>query len=341
MNCKDVKNLISPYIDGELSGSSADEVKMHIDACPDCRQTYAEYLQISSLFKVMGKNITPAPEGFKDSVMQRIIENQKVVSLPLGRRLSRSWKQITATAAAVAVLAFSGFNFLLPATVQLADNNKPGTVVTIPKNNPDTPSVDPGETNDPVNPDVSSDPSVPDVSHNNNDDSLGADNTGNSNSDTKPGIQNNSTPVFLSKDQQTLSTTMVKISTGDCPTPYEKAVAIAGESGAKTESLGQQVTNDITYSLIKITVNRKSAPALINKLTNIGSIVSQEENLTDISTAYTDAQNEYLNLIAQYSYEKDPVEKAKLEQKINNTANQLGEFKQQAEQATIVLWLEE
>lgn len=340
MNCKDVKNLISPYIDGELSGSSTDEVKLHIDACPDCRQTYAEYLQISSLFKVMGKNITPAPEGFKDSVMERIMENQKVVSLPLGRRLSRSWKQIAATAAAVAVLAFSGFNFILPAAVQLADNNKPGTVVTIPQDNQNA-ATDPGEANDPLNSGVPSDPDVP-IDSNNTGDTPGANNPGSTNPDSTPGTQNDSTPVFLSKDQQTLSTIMVKISTGDfCPNPYEKAIAIAGDCGAKTESLGQQVTNDINYSLIKITVNRKSAPALINKLANIGSIISQEENLTDISTAYTDAQKEYWNLIGQYSYEKDPVEKAKLEQKINNTANQLGEFKQQAEQTTIVLWLEE
>lgn len=339
MNCKDVISLISPYIDGELNGSSADEVKMHIEACPGCRQTYVEYLQISSLFKAVGKNITPAPDGFKDSVMQRLMENQKVVSLPLGRRLSRSWKQIAASAAAVAILAFSGFNYLLPAAVQLAENNKPGTVITEPQDKQNT--ADPGDKISNPGSDTTSSDAV---------DPAGSDTSEtprtnipeNITSDTTPGTQSDSTPVLLSPEQQSISRIMVKISTGDfCPNPYEKAIAIAEDCGAKYESLGQQVTNDTTYRLIEMTTSRKSAPALINKLANLGSIVSQEEDLTDISTAYTDAYNEYLNLVTQYSYEKDPVEKAKLEQKINNIANQLGEFKQQAEQATIVVWLEE
>ena len=41
MNCEKALELISAELDGELTQQERAELQAHLDACPDCRETYA------------------------------------------------------------------------------------------------------------------------------------------------------------------------------------------------------------------------------------------------------------------------------------------------------------
>ncbi len=93
MNCKEAKQFISPYMDGELSDVMTEELLFHLEECANCRQLYGEIAQISQLLSSAGQVITPAPEGFKDSVIQRISEKPGSRLATILARLSRRWKK--------------------------------------------------------------------------------------------------------------------------------------------------------------------------------------------------------------------------------------------------------
>lgn len=46
MDCREIKKLMSEYIDGELRGDTASEVRAHIAACGGCRETYESLTRI-------------------------------------------------------------------------------------------------------------------------------------------------------------------------------------------------------------------------------------------------------------------------------------------------------
>jgi len=340
MNCKEVKNLISPYMDGELSDSFVHELRAHLEACENCRQIYNEMFQISNLFKSTGKEIMRAPDGFKDSVMQQLTEQQGRNKLLIFNRLPKSWKQAATGAAAVVLLAFASFTYALPPIMQMADNGKSPETIVDTENNPNTADII----------DISPDP---EVDGNNNPISTEPNSSDSNQADPVEPIQQTDVsqpsqtgtapaPVLLNKDEQNIKTTMLRLAASEyCPSPGDKALAIAQDFGAQTESLGQQANDDITYTMLKIIVPRDAEAALVIKLANLGTIISQQEDYRDISTAYDDAVKQYCNFNDQRADTEDPNELIRIDKEMSTLIEQLGEFKQQAEKTTIVLWLQE
>ena len=70
MDCKDVKNLLQPYIDGELDKEKEKAVREHISSCGSCEKEYRELEKyandISSLKEVS------APANFLEEINRRI-----------------------------------------------------------------------------------------------------------------------------------------------------------------------------------------------------------------------------------------------------------------------------
>ncbi len=340
MNCKEAKNLISPYMDGELSKIITEELLNHLEECQSCRQTYQEMVQISELFRSAGKIITPAPEGFKDSIMQRIAEKQGAGRSVVLARFSRGWKKVAASAAAVVLLAFASYTYALPPLIQLANNNQTPLVSS---NTPGNAEVTNNNSTEVPQPNENSSPNEAgqEIPNYTQPAQPGSQETDNSQViDAPEPQQTENAPVLLSADQQNIKTILLKIS-ANAESSYDNAVSTAQNLGAQTESLGQQVKDDISYNQVMIVVSRDNEAVLLGKLGTLGDIISEQEDYKDISTAYQNTWDQYNNLKEQKSSSNDAEEIQYLDNEIKSLADKLGAFEQQADQVTIVLWLQE
>ncbi|PYI50576.1 zf-HC2 domain-containing protein [Paenibacillus flagellatus] len=71
MNCKEAILLMHDYLDGELAGAEAAELKKHMAACPECRQRYAKLERAGMLIRSL-KPAAP-PSGLTTaSIMQSL-----------------------------------------------------------------------------------------------------------------------------------------------------------------------------------------------------------------------------------------------------------------------------
>jgi len=59
MKCKDVRNLISDYVDGSLHGAAEAELESHIDECPACRSELHEMAELMASLASMGGEKSP------------------------------------------------------------------------------------------------------------------------------------------------------------------------------------------------------------------------------------------------------------------------------------------
>ena len=343
MNCRKIEQLISPYVDGELTRAETDMVRAHLSACPDCQHEYEDLVRLSSLMKSINRDVVPAPTGFSVAVMQHIREEEKVV--PLTRKTNwwgRHWKQTVAGIAAAAVLMVSTtlMNGIGP-LVQIADN--PPSILQ-PDNLPggDTPANDPGTDpennfdNDPGN-NPSGDPTTGP--------NLDPGNDGQTNPDNGPvQIAQNPDPaeyspvVFLNKERF-LVTTLLEIEAGDADRAQQQALSVAGQYQAQVQNLGQQVNDKGRHTVLKVTISKSQAGKLMASLEELGQIMDKEVSRTNINSQFASKLSQYQNLVAQRNAQPDPDDVAALDARIAALENELNNWDKQADQETIILWL--
>ena len=125
MNCKEIKKLLNPYIDGILDKDTSIQIKKHLESCPDCRKEYLELKDVISSLNILSTQSRPAPETLTQSIMTKITQEKveiqsswinnlkKRITVP---RLSfRFAGTAIATAATVLYFAFT-FIFNIPST---------------------------------------------------------------------------------------------------------------------------------------------------------------------------------------------------------------------------------
>ena len=104
MNCEQMTLLMSAWLDGELSELEEKQMKEHLERCPDCRVLMEQLQSLHTSFSDLEE--IPAPEGFADSVMERIARESKPRKVvPLFKR--PQLRALTALAACAAL--FVGF----------------------------------------------------------------------------------------------------------------------------------------------------------------------------------------------------------------------------------------
>ena len=112
MECSQIKELLSDYMDGILDKETADLVEKHLETCKDCREELASLRAISE--ELSSLESVEAPADFLNKVHERI-EQRSWVSRVVRRLLVPTRFKIPfqlATAAAMAVLVFSLFNVM-------------------------------------------------------------------------------------------------------------------------------------------------------------------------------------------------------------------------------------
>ena len=103
MNCEQMTLLMSAWLDGELSEREEQQMKEHLEQCPECRALMEQLQALHTSFSDLEE--IPAPEGFAEGVMERIARESKPKVVPLFKR-----PQIRALGALAACAAlFVGF----------------------------------------------------------------------------------------------------------------------------------------------------------------------------------------------------------------------------------------
>ncbi len=70
MRCEDVRDRQMLWIDGRLPDRDREAIRRHLDACPRCREVFADEVEWTSLFGGTPEGIAGA--GFVDGVFERI-----------------------------------------------------------------------------------------------------------------------------------------------------------------------------------------------------------------------------------------------------------------------------
>ena len=70
MKCNDFKEKISLYIDNKLSLKETEDLKKHLEICPECKQEYIVLKNIKNILSKVGKK--EISSSFTDSVMDKI-----------------------------------------------------------------------------------------------------------------------------------------------------------------------------------------------------------------------------------------------------------------------------
>ena len=335
MNCREAKQLISPYLDGMLESKEALQMQLHLDACKHCRDDYRALAQLSRMLHSMGKDIQPAPADLKNAVMLAVQQEAAISGRP---GLWRGWMQktrkkaIPAAAAAVLLLftALNGFISGNPALVPIAVHEGEPSDSVPPNPNNDAVEIQPPPAEN-VPPTSGKNPPDAPKEIAENEDPPG-------NTSTLPAT---SAPVLLSVENRNILSTMLIIrSSGDQSTIFEQVQSIASPFGASAEKLGQQVKAGVSYNLFKLVVERGQDKALISSLSSLGTVVSRSDDKQDISQAYTQALEQFLSLSTQRGETSDPAKLKQLDQQIAVLQQQLGDWKQKAGAVTVVLWIQ-
>lgn len=322
-----MEQLISPFIDGELTQYEAEAVRVHLSACAACGREYESMVQLSAACKYMGEVRIPAPAGFHNTLMLRISNEEKIVTdIKSGKWFNRNWKQATAGIAAGVLLIIGTLSMNTGPVMQIAQNppsvTQPGT--TSPVVN------DPGNTS-PINSDPSgAQPSVT------------GQNTVGDPVVIPPAITNtnNYSPRILLNNDRFITTTLLQVKVTDSNAALQQVMSMADRANAQTQNLGQQVNDNGSYLLVKIIVPKSAASNLVSELSSLGTVTGKDVSNNDISNRYSDKLTQYQTLVTQRATLQDATQEAELDQRIKTIENELQDWEQKANEQTIVLWLQ-
>jgi len=98
MDCQEVKSVLNPHLDGELSHADAAAIAAHLSACDGCRRSYEELRLVSTLIRTELTARETAAPGLVAKVMRAIAElppaapsEHASLRRTAWRRLRRRW----------------------------------------------------------------------------------------------------------------------------------------------------------------------------------------------------------------------------------------------------------
>jgi len=344
MDCGEALQLILKQQDEVLSAEETTLLDAHAACCPSCSRELALYGRLSGTLHAFGQEETQAPPELCGLVMSSLrAEKQRFL-----RRLSPSWRQAVAAAAALALLAggSAGVNVALKVagtggkTAYVQPSHKDNSLnknTNIGGNHNTTPSPDisnPGASSGPTP--QTGDSGGSSTPTNNN---LG--NTGSSTSGRRPTVAALPTPepqVLLNGGLK-ISSTLLKVSVADLSDAKARAQALAGGAKAGIQAFPEQVS-DKRIQVTRLTVSPDSEPGLLSALSGLGNVIDKQTESRDLTTMYNQTLAQYRDLQTRIEAEDDPDERQQLENQAAGLREQLNSWKSEADKRVIVLWLE-
>ena len=98
MNCENALELMNRELDGALTEAESAALRAHLDACPDCRETWRQLHELDALLQ---ESELEPPAALHGGVMQAIRQEKK-------QRSRRAWVPAAAIAAAAALVLLAG-----------------------------------------------------------------------------------------------------------------------------------------------------------------------------------------------------------------------------------------
>lgn len=98
MNCENALELMNRELDEALTAEESAALQAHLDACPDCRETWRQLHELDALLQ---ESELEPPAALHDGVMRAIRQGQK-------RKPRRAWLPAAAIAAAAALVLLAG-----------------------------------------------------------------------------------------------------------------------------------------------------------------------------------------------------------------------------------------
>lgn len=98
MNCENALELMNRELDEALTAEESAALQAHLDACPDCRETWRQLHELDALLQ---ESELEPPAALHDGVMQAIRQEKK-------QRSRRAWVPAAAIAAAAALVLLAG-----------------------------------------------------------------------------------------------------------------------------------------------------------------------------------------------------------------------------------------
>ncbi len=117
MDCKEARQLLSPYVDGELAGREALGIAAHLADCADCRAQHAALAALASGVRHHADYFR-APAGLAGRIDAALPSPpMRTTPPPKARRTSWTWLNLGAAVASIAAVAWSvGLYLALPST---------------------------------------------------------------------------------------------------------------------------------------------------------------------------------------------------------------------------------
>jgi len=80
MDCEKCKQLLNPYLDGELEGSEFAEIEHHLEKCPDCTAELDRLVRMRDLLREL--RAVEVPEGEREVFINALRERLEAEGIP-------------------------------------------------------------------------------------------------------------------------------------------------------------------------------------------------------------------------------------------------------------------
>lgn len=367
MNCQEARKLFSLHLDKILSPGEEAEVLGHISSCFACREDLAGLRALLETLRSLPGLTPPAPAGLAAGIMVRLeeIENRR-------RRLS-GWRRWVAAAAAALTLATGSLAYAArgwtPAGWLAALSSGPPAGQALPGPGDPGPNPDSGFSmegrkgdngagNQPVigeeqgqaPPAGDKKESLPPKEGKETGGSPGPGEKSSS-PGNEPGGEASPLPTtvaqnqpvspvaFLNKERK-INSTFLKVAASD----IDQALAAALKAGATVKATSQvfavQNTGTEQRAAVRFTVAPEVAPALVDKLVNLGTLLDKRQESEDITARFSATLEQYRETVAKANAVQETAEREQLLTQANFLEKQLATWDKEAGEHVVILWLE-
>lgn len=335
--CEEIRDLFSPWLDGEISAGEGDLLTGHLLTCEPCRKEFELWQKIAETLRNDIVDGEPSRD-FCAGVMSRLQIETEAAQKP-GRGLFHTWRA-PAAAAAAAVMLFAGswgVNVALkpgkpPVVIvdnkgQTGDNTTKGQENVAPPEKATQPD-DAGKTVSPGTP---------------------AGETGSGNNEVKSGPAPAESPksgeplknaVLLSNSYRDVDSTILKLSVANTEDAKNVALNMAAGKGGGGQVLATQKKGAGDLVILRMTVPREDGKSLVAQLSGLGGVISRDDERKNISDNYNQAVNRRNELLAGMTPDMAAGDKSRLEAEASVLKRQIESWDKEASSYVIILWLE-
>ena len=310
MNCNEISDKLSLYIDNELSPEEMQQVEEHLNSCENCQKVLDEYKNLISVLQSLPEE--EPPEGYCKRLHEKLLmeRSQKETKGTWKiKNFSRSkWMKYGSIAAAlVLVLLVAGINNLGNMGLGMKSENESAYDMSLAE----APAQSFGSAAAPTAP--MEEPAMPEEAE-----GMGYDDEYKYNRGEISYQSNDSIVTTSSTDQREMKI----IKTGTIYAQTEDYDKFLNDLSMKVNSLGgfmesnntqvYQVYNEekLMYGNLKIRVPQESFYELVDYLENATDVRRKNINETDVTKEYYEKDNKVKNLEIQEQHLRELFEKA-------------------------------